>query len=329
MRHPPRLRRSNLQRLLASSSVAALLIGGGTPATYACTTVPSGGYANPSPDTIAGLCAPNNVTGSIDNEGTISPSGISVTASTFTGSITNGGTISGSSAGNRGIYITPPTGSPGATVTFEGGITNSGKISSYSQAIYIIDVASFGTSGFNGGITNTGTVSSSTQDAIDVVNVGNFAGGISITSGGTALAAKTAIYVGLSVSGASATATTFSGGITNSGTITVTGAASAGILVGGFVGTSGGTATFKAFSGGITNTGLISAPNNSNGIVVAGYASAFSQTAIFVLSTFSGGISNSGTISAAAEASMSAAPPPAFMGPRRYRRFPAASPTPA
>jgi uncharacterized protein with beta-barrel porin domain len=82
---------------------------------------------------------------------------------------------------------------------------------------------------------------------------------------------------------------TFSGGVSNSGTISAHGN---GIWVGGGA-ASGGSVTISAFSGGVSNSGLISA--HGVGVFVGGFATTF---ATFTISTFSGGITNSGTIMA-------------------------------
>ena len=95
----------------------------------------------------------------------------------------------------------------------------------------------------------------------------------------------------------------FSGGIFNSGTISVAGT---GILVGGEArignATTKNTASvaISIFSGGISNSGILSAAGD--GIWVGGHASldaaSPTDTASVTIATFTGGISNSGTLSA-------------------------------
>jgi uncharacterized protein with beta-barrel porin domain len=106
------------------------------------------------------------------------------------------------------------------------------------------------------------------------------------------------IVVGGSLpTGASIVVSTFSGGISNSGTISAGGP---GILVGGNSSVSGSANSsvgITTFAGGISNSGTIS--SGGAGIEVGGDPGAsFIVTASIVVSTFSGGISNSGTISA-------------------------------
>jgi hypothetical protein len=68
--------------LLASTSLAALLIGGGMPAWAACTSV-GGSYTNSG--SISGICVTNtSFTGNIDNSGTISPSGSTINVEALT-----------------------------------------------------------------------------------------------------------------------------------------------------------------------------------------------------------------------------------------------------
>ena len=142
--------RIRVRLLLASSSVAALLIGGGAPAALA-----DGCYAAPFPYTNNGTvhCIVVNNTsfsGNLVNSGTgtISPgepTGISVNNSTITGQIFNAGTIS---AGGPGILIK-------SNSALTSGISNSGTISAGGDGgIYINGVSTFA-----GGINNSGTFS--------------------------------------------------------------------------------------------------------------------------------------------------------------------------
>src|ERR1700678_4663675 len=82
--------------LLASSSLAALLIGFGMPSASAACIQINATTENPAATTVAGFCVTNtSFSGSITNEGTISPSGITFSHGTITGGITNNGTIAG------------------------------------------------------------------------------------------------------------------------------------------------------------------------------------------------------------------------------------------
>ncbi|HEY1982853.1 MAG TPA: hypothetical protein VGH13_22475, partial [Xanthobacteraceae bacterium] len=195
--------------------------------------------------------------------------GIAINNSTITGSITNSGTIT-----PNGIVLTNGSTIAGSIVdtgTLGGGIaidrTSTITQNSNSQVAIAIDGASFA-----GGISNAGLLS-----------VGYFGryilvGAISRLSPGTV--------------------TTFSGGISNSGTLT--GLAGGGILIENTINFSGGitnsgliyarsdnainVTTVSSFGGGIVNSGTIA--TDFVGILVGGSAG-----------TFTGGITNSGTIS--------------------------------
>lgn len=128
--------------LLASTSVAALLIGGGTPA-FACPARPiliqntgsySAGVSNPAGCTVSGGTAFNTWNAiTIHN------------VDSFSGGITNSGTLS---ANVSGIYVSD-------LGTFSGGISNSGTLSaSIGSGININEIATF-----IRGITNSGTIS--------------------------------------------------------------------------------------------------------------------------------------------------------------------------
>src|ERR1700744_4013953 len=82
--------------LLASSSLATLLIGFGAPSASAACIQINSTTDNPAATTVAGFCVTNtSFSGSITNEGTISPSGITFSNGTITGGITSTGTIAG------------------------------------------------------------------------------------------------------------------------------------------------------------------------------------------------------------------------------------------
>ena len=254
--------------LLASSSLAALLIGGWAPAAFAAPApvgtcsindvgVSVGAVSNSAAIDCINILN-STVTGDVTNAGagiitttnTTTPSrtGILIDNSTINGAIVNNGTIHASSSGGAGILV-----DNNAFVT--GGISNSGTI---SGSVGIIQVSSF-----SGGISNSGTISVAHGSAVFADFITSFSGGISnsgtISGGGG---------VGVNQDH------TFSGGIDNSGKITVN---TEGIFVG---------AGISSFSGGISNSGMIS--SGGRGIFVED-----------VVSNFSGGISNIGTISAA------------------------------
>jgi uncharacterized protein with beta-barrel porin domain len=321
--------RSRLRLLLASSSVAALLIGGGAPA-YAvvpCSPFLFNGVSNTGVNnsgaiacidiqnsTIAGGVI-NAGTGVItaNGGGTPSKTGITINNSTVTGTVANSGTIT--AAGN-GIFIT-------SNATVSGGVSNGGTIAAGVNGVFVGGTAnpgaSIAVSTFAGGIGNSGAISAASGNGIFIggnagangggnglVSIAAFSGGISNTS--TISAASNGIQIGGTArAGSSATATvvisSFSGGITNFGTISATNgfAQGGGIFVGGAAEAgSGGHAfvTISTFSGGISNGGTISSPHQ-NGIFVGGTAQGGpSGTSSVLISSFSGGITNSGNIAA-------------------------------
>src|ERR1700678_2412792 len=111
----------SLRALLATSSVAALLIGGGAHPALACYTGPfTGGYTNTGA-TACIIVNNKSITGNLGNTGSISPgpTGIEViNHSTITGTISNAGAIS--VLGN-GIIISTDS-------IIGGGIVNSGTL---------------------------------------------------------------------------------------------------------------------------------------------------------------------------------------------------------
>jgi uncharacterized protein with beta-barrel porin domain len=125
-----------------------------------------------------------------------------------------------------------------------------------------------------GGISNSGTIS--------LLASGKGSGGNGILVGGAGF------------SGSATTISTFAGGISNSGMISVSGGfGSNGIAVGNAAGFSGGGVTISAFSGGVTNSGTISVAAFAGSGILVGQAA---SSAAAVISTFAGGVSNSGTI---------------------------------
>lgn len=145
---------------------------------------------------------------------------------------------------------------------------------------------------FTGDVLNTGTVSGNgiaIQNATisgGIQSTGIVVGGLSIDRQSSVLSnSVTAIKIG---------GPTFTGGISNAGTITATGSNNA-ILVGGVASGIGASVAISTFAGGISNSGTIVA-NSGNGIVVGG--AAFASGASVNVAIFTGGISNSGTVAA-------------------------------
>ena len=297
------IHRSRLRLLLASSSVAALLVGGGAPAAYAGCSASPNNHGNTTCIDIVNSSIAGNVTntgtGVITATGNAAPTrtGITINNSTIGGAVVNAGQIASGVSGN-GILVTND-----AIVV--GGISNNGTIAAAFNGIFVGGTALAGTSTtvatFAGGISNFGTISNVGANGIVVggkatgsnasVSVSNFSGGISNIG---KITAGHGIVVGGLASGTNVTVSVgnFTGGVTNSGKITaLTGD---GILVGGVAeGRSGTTVSISNFSGGISNGGTIAALTPfGHGIVVGGTA----LGASIDISTFSGGITNSGKI---------------------------------
>ena len=267
--------------------------------------ITAAGYGN-------GIFVTSNATvsGGISNSGTIaatlgngvligSTSTVSVTISSFGGGITNSGTITARTG--TGIVVGDRSAS-NVTITistFAGGITNSGTIAASIDGIWVgggypvyANANGFVTiSTFAGGISNSGTISAGLD--------GIFVGGAAAPSGA-------AIITAIS---------TFSGGITNSTSGSIT-AGNIGIMV-GRTANAGASVTFSTFSGGISNGGTISAGNigidvndvstflggvsNSGTISAGGAGIAINNVAQFGSATSAGGgISNSGIITGGA-----------------------------
>ncbi|HEY1540872.1 MAG TPA: autotransporter domain-containing protein [Xanthobacteraceae bacterium] len=295
-----------------STSLAALLIGAGTPAAFAaCTIAPTTNQVAVSNSAsincidITGITVTNDVTntsvGVITGTGNAAPTrtGITVNNSSIGGAIVNAGRITSATTGN-GIFVTN-------NATVSGGVANSGTISTLLTGIMVRSVSTFA-----GGISNTGTISAA-GDGVFVASVTSFAGGVGnagMISAGIGLSVSNVGTVTDGISNASTieaavagifvdAVTTFAGGVSNSGTISA--AQQSGIIV----------ENITTFAGGIGNTGTITA--NQVGIVVTnvgalsggianiGTISAATRTGIAVatVATFAGGISNAGTIAAA------------------------------
>jgi uncharacterized protein with beta-barrel porin domain len=306
--------RARLCGLLASSSVAALLIGGGAPPAFAnCQLGPAGNQASVSNSgainciNIEGI----TVTGDVTNTDTgvitasgpfyLSRNGIIIQYASVGGAVVNAGQITASDFGN-GIFVT-------SNATVSGGIANSGTIAATLGNGVLIgstSTVSVTISSFGGGITNSGTITASSGTGIVVgdrsandvtITISTFAGGI--TNSGTIAASIDGIRVGgggrgFVTSNGFVTISTFAGGISNSGTIS---AGQNGIFVGGAAAAFGAaiSTTISTFSGGITNSTSGSITAGNIGILVGGTANAGASV---TFSTFSGGIGNSGTISA-------------------------------
>ncbi|HLH89403.1 MAG TPA: autotransporter domain-containing protein [Xanthobacteraceae bacterium] len=263
-------------RLLASSSMVALLVGSGALPAYACLTQNGG--------TVASVTATGNcvilengatVTGNVTNSGTIhvgGGDGIGIVSSTVGGAVTNSGTISGAGAG---MLVA-------GNANVAGGVVNSGTVSMVGQGF----ISGFGAQGiavanvntYTGGINNAagGTITAGSGTGILVYSVSTFTGGI--TNSGSVSGDNQGIAIsGARTSGGGVVfATSFGGGINNNGTIT---AGSYGLTVYGL----------STFTGGITNTGRITVSGDYYGIMV-------DSVAHFGSASLGGGITNSGII---------------------------------
>src|ERR1700722_3884208 len=126
--------RPNIGRLLASSSVAALLIGSGAPPAFAACVVINAPFDNPGGSTIQCVQLDNAaITGNISNEGTVTGTisgAISLTAGTIAGQIIDSGVISGGGiAVDQPSQITGPRiASHVAGATCAGAISNAGTL---------------------------------------------------------------------------------------------------------------------------------------------------------------------------------------------------------
>jgi uncharacterized protein with beta-barrel porin domain len=257
--------------------------------------------------------ASSSFAGGITNAGTIGDAliantAIDVSALTFSGGILNSGTIQGA---NLAIDLNG--------TNFSGGITNQGRVESTAGAattilvdvddfdggitnsgVIVGDVLALSVTGanFEGGINNQtgGRIESTDNGTALAISSGSFTGGI--TNAGSIIGEDIAI----NLSGAS-----FGGGILNQRLIRSDGAAAAALEI-----------TVTSFSGGISNTGTIqsgdglvignsaaiSIDNTSftDGIVNEGLVQggALSGTGAYInATTFTGGIRNTGTVQGA------------------------------
>ncbi len=286
-----------LRYLLATSSFAALLLGSGTPPAFAaCAINDVGSTFGPVSNAGAINCINvqnSTVTGSVTNtsSGTLTPvgltaptaTGITIDNSSIGGSVSNAGTITAPLG--TGIVVKNNASVAGGVVntnaitaglfgvnvvgdtTLGGGISNSGSVSVVGTGMIAAFVGTF-----SGGMSNSGTV---TAGLVGIAASGDlsFSGGIANAATGKITGAN----AGISVTQVS----TFLGGISNAGTITV-------VHTGIFV--DGG----NTFGGGIANSGTISASNVGIqiGLKTGGGT-------LFGVTSFGGNVSNSGTIAAA------------------------------
>jgi hypothetical protein len=268
--------------LLASSSIAALVLGAGTAWAAPCNNPITGAFNNPG--VVTNVCVQNtSFAGAITNQGTITPNGIAFQNGTVTGHIVSTNVVDGgiSLDGNSQIIATAVQDGILLRGSFTGGISNAGQITADQHGIIVGGDNPNGSSSnivtnFSGGISNSGTIS--------VIAVAS--GFAAIRVGGDAYGSG-ASHVIIS---------TFSGGISNSGMISATNGNVDGIRVGGGVptGFNDNSVEISLFSGGINNNGGTIAAQQ-HGIFVGGDGLA----GTFSLSSFAGGISNSGTITAA------------------------------
>jgi outer membrane autotransporter protein len=262
-----------------------------------------------------------NFVGNILNSGSISgTSGIVVSrVSTFTGGITNSGSITAPSGVGIGVTrVNKFTGDivndSGGTInaaaglvlsqfisTFSGNIINKGVISASGTGIVVDRVSTF-----TGGITNSGSITAPNVIGISVSGVNSFVGDILNDSAGT-INAATGIslcpcnstfsgsiinkgIISASRFGIVVEVENFTGGITNSGTITSSAAAATILVAGG-----------SLFSGNIVNGGTLAVSSGVGIIVIA-------------VSTFAGSIINGGSITATSGVGISVSGVNSFSG---------------
>ena len=289
-----------IRLLLSSTSIAALLIGAGTPAAFAapCVNTISASFDNPGGHTTANVCVRNtSFSGGITNEGTISPSGIALVNGTISGAIQSSGIIKGGISLDTSSEIN--AGTPAAIgivgPTFQGGIANSGQIQSSGNAgIGVVGVATF-----QGGISNGNLISGA--NGISIADGSTFLGGI--TNNGTIAGGIAGIGIGgFTHSGAAVTQTSFGGGITNTGAIS---GGQAGIGVENVTQftdsiTNSGTIQSGLFGIFVNNVGFFGSSSAGGGITNSGKITGSTSAAVRItnVSTFAGNIVNSasGTI---------------------------------
>jgi autotransporter-associated beta strand protein len=272
----------SLPLLLASTSLAALMVGGGAPPAWAaCKVTQNGGTAATVSNSAAtGNCiliengasvsgnVTNTSTGILTAHGILSSrTGITINNSTVGGTVNNSGTINAIASGIRVEN--------GGAVTE--GVTNSGTITMANSSVFSssagiligADRPTYNITVFTGSISNSGTITAVTYNGIRVDGVEDFVGNIvnsgTISAHGYGIVLGTASPIHVSIA-------TFAGSISNSGT--VSGAHAAIIAM-----------DVSTFAGDIANTGTLLASHTSGIAIVAG-----------AVSVFSGNISNGGTI---------------------------------
>ncbi|HEX3974209.1 MAG TPA: autotransporter outer membrane beta-barrel domain-containing protein [Stellaceae bacterium] len=297
------------ERLLATTSLAALIFATGTPNANALTpcTVVAAGASYSNSGAVTCVTAPNTSVSITNNAGgTIGPAGSSTASvgvsGTLSGGITNAGTISGSftsGISNAAVLVSG---------LVQGGITNSGTITAASTgsaanygAIAISGALQEEISFFGGGLTNGGTLSASAVGStanVITINVSTFSGGIANNGTITGSLSNTdyAELAGVNLNGE-----LFTGGIVNSGAINVT-TVNSGSSCCGTAQAAGIVVNAATFANGIVNSGTISAKASSSG----GCCGSANATGVTISGTmFTGGILNSGTVSASATVSNS------------------------
>jgi hypothetical protein len=320
--------RFSASALLATTSVAALLLGAPLPAWaggISVTNNPNGtSVSNPVNATVTSIIVDTStLTGTISNAGTITPgvqsnfvgrnetAAISVTNSTIGQGIVNSGTITtnannpNNGAGD-GVFV-------GRSTISSGGIANTNAITVTSIAnTGVTGIAITGSTvagGTQAAITNSGTITARA--------VASFAAAIVIgnsTITGDIVNSSTISATGLEAVGVEVFSTTVTGSITNGGSISTTAQQNShtGISI------RGGTVT-----GSVTNSGTLNVSGSlsiNTGIVIGGVSVAgaianlgtinvqggMKAVGIHVSSAFGapssigGGIANSGTIAATA-----------------------------
>ena len=255
----------------------------------------------------AGISNSGTITGAQDIVvGGTARNSSTITIANFASGIANSGLLSATGS----AIVVGGKGLNGGTVTistFSGGIGNSGHITAANAGILVGNSSGqVAISTFTGGIANSGTINAATGIAVQNVTIAGGitdSGVISASAIGIAIGARGAVtstHTAIKVSGP-----TFAGGITNAGTLS---AAAAGILV------SGAT----TFGGGIFNSGLIDPKTGIRVVSVSTFAGGISNggaiaathSGVFanLVGTFTGGIANSGTISAGSSAAAAAFP---------------------
>lgn len=323
--------RTLTERLLATTSLAALIFAGAGEQASATTCATVGAGASYTNSAAVTCVVVNSSSISVTNtaSGTIGPSDPAVnvqSSGTLSGGIINAGHITGSSTGLAVSAVS-------VEGLVNGGITNSGTISiAATGATFVYGAIAIGTqfgfasaSSFGGGITNSGTISVNSTGAEDaqavLIHISTFSGNISnngtistiVTNGNEAAG----IYVdnftafnGSIINGGtiSAAATggnevtayavylqgsTFSGNIVNNGTITAS--ATGAVNDSESVAATGISINVSTFMGGIVNNGVIGATATN-----AGCCGAAARAIVVDGGTFSGGITNAGSIIASA-----------------------------